>query len=61
MVHPSAFVSPQAKVHETASIGPWCLVDAGELVVITAGDVQTSPRMGDYTTSTNMCMVAQVQ
>ena len=29
MIHPSAFVSPQAKVHETASIGPWCLVDAG--------------------------------
>lgn len=29
MVHPSAFVHPSAKVHETASIGPWCLVDAG--------------------------------
>ena len=37
------------------------LVKPGDLVVITAGDVQTSPRMGDYTTSTNMCMVAQVQ
>ena len=37
------------------------LVKQGDLVVITAGDVQTSPRMGDYTTSTNMCMVAQVQ
>ena len=37
------------------------LVDAGELVVITAGDPQTSPRMGDYSTSTNMAMVAQVQ
>ena len=29
MIHPSAFVSPQAKVHESAVIGPWCLVDAG--------------------------------
>ena len=28
MIHPSAFVSPQAKVHESAIIGPWCLVDA---------------------------------
>jgi pyruvate kinase len=37
------------------------LVKQADLVVITAGDVQTSPRMGDYTTSTNMCMVAQVQ
>ena len=37
------------------------LVDAGELVVITAGDPQTSPRMGTYSTSTNMSMIAQVQ
>ena len=37
------------------------LVDTGDIVVITAGDPQTSPRMGDYTTSTNMAMVAQVQ
>lgn len=29
MIHPSAFVSPQAKVHETAVIGPWCIVDSG--------------------------------
>ena len=29
MIHPSAFVHPQAKVHETASVGPWCLVDEG--------------------------------
>ena len=29
MIHPSAFVSPQAKVHETAVIGPWSIVDAG--------------------------------
>ena len=29
MIHPSAFVSPQANVHESAVIGPWCLVDAG--------------------------------
>ena len=37
------------------------LVNAGELVVITAGDPQTSPRMGNYSTSTNMSMIAQVQ
>ena len=37
------------------------LVETGDIVVITAGDPQTSPRMGDYTTSTNMAMVAQVQ
>ena len=37
------------------------LVEAGDIVVITAGDAQTSPRLGDYTTSTNMAMVAQVQ
>ena len=37
------------------------LVAAGDLVVITAGDPQTSPRMGDYNTSTNMSMIAQVQ
>ena len=29
MIHPSAFVHPQAKVHESAIVGPWCLVDAG--------------------------------
>lgn len=37
------------------------LVKSGDIVVITAGDPQTSPRQGDYTTSTNMAMVAQVQ
>ena len=37
------------------------VVNAGDIVVITAGDPQTSPRQGDYTTSTNMAMVAQVQ
>ena len=37
------------------------LVESGDIVVITAGDAQTSPRTGDYTTSTNMAMVAQVQ
>ena len=37
------------------------LVDAGDLVVITAGDPQTSPSQGDYITSTNMTMVSQVQ
>ena len=33
-------------------------VNTGDIVIITAGDPQTSPRQGDYTTSTNMCMVA---
>ena len=37
------------------------VVDAGDLVVITAGDPHTSPSQGDYTTSTNMAMIAQVQ
>ena len=37
------------------------LVDTGDLVVITAGDPQTSPSQGDYITSTNMTMVSQVQ
>ena len=37
------------------------VVDPGDIVVITAGDPQTSPRQGDYTTSTNMAMVAQIQ
>ena len=36
-------------------------VDTGDLVVVTAGDNGTSPTQGDYTTSTNMIMVAQVQ
>jgi len=36
-------------------------VDSGDIVVLTAGDAQTSPRQGDYTTSTNTVMVAQVQ
>ena len=37
------------------------LVNRGDVVVITSGDPQTSPQQGDYITSTNMCMVAQVQ
>ena len=37
------------------------LVGRGDVVVITSGDPQTSPQQGDYITSTNMCMVAQVQ
>ena len=37
------------------------IVSPGEVVVITSGDPQTSPQMGDYITSTNMAMVAQVQ
>jgi pyruvate kinase len=37
------------------------IVDAGDIVVITAGDPHTSPSQGDYITSTNMAMIAQVQ
>ncbi|MDI9590976.1 MAG: pyruvate kinase [Acidobacteriota bacterium] len=37
------------------------LVKVGDVVVITSGDPQTSPQQGDYVTSTNMAMVAQVQ
>ena len=37
------------------------LVGKGDVVVITSGDPQTSPQQGDYITSTNMAMVAQVQ
>jgi pyruvate kinase len=37
------------------------LVESNDIVVVTAGDPHTSPRQGDYTTSTNMAMVAQVQ
>lgn len=38
MIHPSAYVSPKAKVADSACIGPWCLVDdfseIGENVVL---------------------------
>lgn len=27
MIHPSAYVSPKARVADSASIGPWCLVE----------------------------------
>ncbi len=37
------------------------IAESGDIVVLTAGDPQTSPRLGDYTTSTNMAMIAQVQ
>ena len=37
------------------------LVETGDLVVVTAGDPGTSPFQGDYTTSTNMVMVCQIQ
>ena len=37
------------------------LVDDDDLVVVTAGDQQTSPKQGTYTTSTNMLLVAQVK
>ena len=30
------------------------------MVVLTSGDPQTSPSQGDYVTSTNMLMVAQI-
>ncbi len=36
------------------------VVEAGDMAVVTAGDPQTSPSTGDYVTSTNMMMVAQV-
>lgn len=37
------------------------VVETGDLVVVTAGDPQTSPSQGDYITSTNMAMVSQIQ
>jgi pyruvate kinase len=37
------------------------IANKGDLVVVTAGDPQTSPSQGDYITSTNMAMVAQIQ
>ena len=36
------------------------LVEAGDLVCVTAGDPHTTPSQGDYITSTNMLLVAQV-
>ena len=36
------------------------VADKGDLVVLTSGDPQTSPSQGDYVTSTNMLMVAQI-
>lgn len=36
------------------------LIDAGGLVCVTAGDPNTAPSQGDYITSTNMLLVAQV-
>lgn len=35
-------------------------VQTGELVIVTAGDPDTSPTQGDFITSTNMMMVAQI-
>ena len=29
VIHPSALVSSKAQVHESASVGPWCIVEAG--------------------------------
>ena len=37
------------------------VVESGDIVILTAGDPQPSPRQGDYTTSTNLAMIAQVQ
>lgn len=37
------------------------VVESGDIVILTAGDPQTSPRQGDYTTSTNLAMIAQIQ
>ena len=36
------------------------LVQEGDMVVLTAGDPNTAPSQGDYITSTNMVMVAQI-
>ncbi len=36
------------------------LIEPGEMVCITAGDPHTAPSQGDYITSTNMLLVAQV-
>ena len=36
------------------------LVQEGDLACITAGDPHTAPSQGDYITSTNMLLVAQV-
>ncbi|SEH38047.1 MULTISPECIES: pyruvate kinase [Atopobiaceae] len=60
------------KTSEQASLSATCynaltvakekeVVKTGDLVVITAGDPQTSPSQGDYITSTNMTMVSQIQ
>ena len=37
------------------------VVETGDIVVLTAGDPHTSPRLGDYTTSTNVAMICQIQ
>ncbi len=37
------------------------VAEPGDLVVLTAGDPQTSPRLGDYTTSTNDAILAVAQ
>jgi UDP-N-acetylglucosamine acyltransferase len=29
MIHPSALVSSEANVHESASVGPWCIIETG--------------------------------
>ena len=42
MIHPSALVSTEAEVCETASIGPWCIVEAGVKI---AGDAVLHSRV----------------
>ena len=37
------------------------LAGIGDTVILTAGDPHTSPQQGDYTTSTNMLMIAQIK
>ena len=54
--------SMSATIYNALTTAKECgLVDTGDIVVLTGGDPQTSPRLGDYTTSTNMAMIAQVQ
>ena len=54
--------SLQATLYESLQVAKdYHLVNRGDIVVITSGDPQTSPQNGDYITSTNMTMVAQVQ
>ena len=57
-MQPSLNATIRSTLRHSRELG---LVSAGDLVVVTAGDPGTSPREDDYTTSTNMVMVCQVQ